>query len=68
MVNPNYDAIKILQLSHESVLKSDWYCQLQGSRSQQFEVGQVARLMFFCLFVFYNEQSWYEATLCHACW
>ena len=24
--------------------------------------------LFVCLFVFYNDRPWYEATLCHACW
>jgi len=30
-----------------SVWKSDWYCQLQSSGSQQFELGGVARLFFY---------------------
>ena len=30
------------------VLKSDWYCQLQGSRSQQFELRYKLLGCFFC--------------------
>ena len=31
-------------LSCDSILKCDWYCQLSGSGSKQFELTEVARL------------------------